>query len=105
MKSNENGLPAIRPIDYWWNTIAGTIDIVEIDGKLYALSGWNGEQYLDCWECVDRYTAHPDGRIYCICPTYRYEAEEIDLDDLIQRDLENSPEWDHALEVVRYIVK
>lgn len=26
------------------------IEIVEINGKWYALNGWNGEVYTDCWE-------------------------------------------------------
>ena len=26
------------------------IEVVEIEGKWYALYGWNGEIYMDCWE-------------------------------------------------------
>lgn len=26
------------------------IEIVEVEEKPIALSGWNGEQYLQCWE-------------------------------------------------------
>ena len=26
------------------------IEIIEINGKWYALNGWNGEVYADCWE-------------------------------------------------------
>lgn len=26
------------------------IEVVEINGKWYALNGWNGEAYTDCWE-------------------------------------------------------
>lgn len=26
------------------------IEIVEVEGRPIALSGWNGEQYLQCWE-------------------------------------------------------
>ena len=29
------------------------IDVVEIDGNLYALNGWNGEKWAHCWRCID----------------------------------------------------
>lgn len=44
------------------------IEIIEKDGKLYALHGWNGLQYLDCftvnkyhqWDkSLERYTMTP----------------------------------------------
>lgn len=28
----------------------GDIEVVEIEGRFIALDGWNGEEYLDCWE-------------------------------------------------------
>lgn len=34
----------------WWNSNSETIECVEIDGKWYALYGWNGEEYTSCWE-------------------------------------------------------
>ena len=46
------------------------IDIAEIDGVLYALDGWNGEKYCNCWKCIDRFTADPDGEEYEIAPVY-----------------------------------
>ena len=39
---------------YWWSD--DNIEIVEINGNLYALYGWNGEEYNHCWKCADRYT-------------------------------------------------
>ena len=95
-------LPAITPVDFWWND--SSIDIVKVDGSLYALNGWNGEEYTDCWECLDKFTANPDGHRYCIRPVHRYEVEGINLAELVERDLENTPEWDEALEVVQYSV-
>lgn len=35
----------------WWND--RSIEVWEIGGTQYALSGWNGERYLNCWEVVD----------------------------------------------------
>lgn len=34
----------------WWND--RDIQVVGIDGKEYALYGWNGEKYTECWEVV-----------------------------------------------------
>lgn len=33
----------------WWND--SNIKLVEINGSVYALAGWNGETYGNCWEC------------------------------------------------------
>lgn len=57
----------------WWND--NSIEIVEIDGELYALYGWNGEKWLHCWKCIDRFTADPDGKEYEVTPVYT-EADE-----------------------------
>ena len=31
----------------WWT---GDIEVVEVEGRMIALDGWNGEEYTDCWE-------------------------------------------------------
>ena len=70
----------------WLDT---NIDVVAIDGALYALDGWNGEKYGHCWKCIDRFTADVDGREYVIVPVYDWEkwSEEegafIDADGAI----------------------
>ncbi len=46
----------VRCLGYWWND--HEIEIYEVEGRLIALWGWNGEIYLDCWEVeemVDEY--------------------------------------------------
>jgi len=54
------------------------IDLVEIDGMVYALNGWNGKQYTDCWKCSGaENTEIPDER-YVITPVY----EEISISDV-----------------------
>lgn len=58
-------------IGKWQNT---DIDVAWIDGTLYALNGWNGEKYLHCWKCVDRFTADPGGAEYEIAPVYDWSA-------------------------------
>lgn len=74
------------------------IDLVNIGGKIYSLYGWNGESYVDCWLCLDRFTPAPDDRKYTIRPVYRFERDDIDISALE----ENSPEWDRAVEIVDY---
>ena len=50
----------------WWSD--KDIQLVRLpSGRLFALSGWNGESYADSWECVDRYTALDDQK-YSIRP-------------------------------------
>ena len=49
------------------------INIAFIDMALYALYGWNGEKYLHCWKCKDRFTADPDDDgEYEIAPVYNW---------------------------------
>ena len=55
----------------WWND--SSIEIVRIDGELYALNGWNGEKWMHCWKCIDRFTADPDGKEYEIAPVYDWD--------------------------------
>lgn len=38
----------VKVVGYWWS--CRDIEIVEIGGRYIALSDWNGECYLDCWE-------------------------------------------------------
>ena len=80
--------------NYWNN---GDIPMVEIDGKVYALHGWNGETWLRCWECLDKWTEASE-KVFEIRPVHRFEAEEINLEMLE----ENSPEWDYAVEIVEF---
>lgn len=78
-----------------WNN--GEIDMVEIDERLFALYGWNGETWLRCWECLDKWTATSE-KTFEIRPIHRFEVEEIGLETLE----ENSPEWDYAVEIVDF---
>ena len=56
---------------FWLNT---DIEIVNIDGELYALNGWNGEKYLHCWQCADKWNADPSGKEYEIAPVYDWNS-------------------------------
>ena len=68
----------------WWSD--SSIEIVEIEGDLYALNGWNGEKYLHCWKCIDRFTADPDNKEYEVVPVYEllpYSEDEDFVPEII----------------------
>ena len=65
-------------IGTWWSD--SNIELVKIDGKIYALDGWNGEKYLHCGECIDRFTAADDNIEYEIRPIYDSSDEIIDFE-------------------------
>lgn len=95
---NNNFLPEVEPRFYWFSS-SYDIPVYEIEGKLYAMSGWNGEVYTACWECLDSFT-DVDNKKYSFKPIYRYEAEGIEIDELD----EDSDEFGEALQVVRFDV-
>lgn len=64
-------------IGTWWSD--DSIEIVKINDKMYALYGWNGERYLHCWECIDRFTV-VDDKEYEIRPIYDSSDEIIDFE-------------------------
>ena len=66
-----------------WNN--NSIVIIEQNGRKYALNGYNGEEYLDCWEVADNKGFDKIGdKVYCIKPIYakveENEAEEYEFD-------------------------
>lgn len=79
----------------WWNDDG--IEIVEISGNLYALSGWNGEIYANSWRCIDRYTEAGEPEV-AIRPVHRFEEEGKDISSIE----ENSEEWYRMVEIVDY---
>ena len=84
------------------------IDVVDVDGTVVALAGWQGEIYGNCWEILDA-RIHENmyygteiygtpGRRCTARPVYRFQVEDIDLDTVE----ENSDEWYRACEIVDY---
>ena len=66
------------------------IEIIDINGTLYALNGWNGEKWLHCWKCIDRFTADPSSEEYEIAPIY-------DMSAWSEEDEEFQDESGHAI--------
>lgn len=58
----------------WWND--KSIDLVEVDGKVYALYGWNGEEWTQCWECLGDDFMEASEERYVIRPIYEEVDEE-----------------------------
>ena len=80
----------------WWAD--KSIEIVEINGSKYALHGWNGLAFTDCWECIDEFESVCGS--YTLTPVYRFMQENIDVGSIE----ENSREWEYATEIVDYNV-
>lgn len=59
----------------WWND--RSIELIEKNGKVYALHGWNGEKYAACWECKGKYLTEASKEKYTITPIYDDQLEEI----------------------------
>lgn len=67
----------------WWNDIR--IDLITKDGKIYALSGWDGESYTDSWQVVDHVKAVGNYDIRPICQQIGEDQFEI-VDFEIEED-------------------
>ena len=59
-----------------WNN--DEISIAEVDGDLYALYGWNGEAFTNCWKVkdVDGLDKVDEETSYTIKPIYRQTGKE-----------------------------
>ncbi|MFS0643732.1 hypothetical protein [Siminovitchia sp. 179-K 8D1 HS] len=65
---------SFEKVGTWWAN--REIELIKIDGKVYALDGWNGEKYLDCWECIgDEYMEV--GEQYIITPIIEVFDDEF----------------------------
>lgn len=64
-----------KEVGYWWND--KEIELVEIDDTVYALNGWDGEQYNHCWICSGENNMDASEEEYTIRPEYI----EIDEDE------------------------
>ena len=60
----------------WWSD--KETELVKIDGKIYALYGWNGEHYNSCWEVAENLIDVIDEKQeYTIAPIH----EEVEEDE------------------------
>lgn len=64
-----------KTVGRWWND--KSIELVEIDGEVYALYGWNGEEFTKSWKCTGDYYMDASKEEYTVKPIY----EEVDEDE------------------------
>lgn len=57
-----------------WNN--NNIEVVKIDNCWYALDGWNGEKFTDCWETDENTISIDNDTIYEAIPLYSYVDNE-----------------------------
>lgn len=57
-----------KKVGLWWDN--SSVELVEIEGKVYALHGWDGEKWGDCWECVGDDQMEKSKERYVIRPFY-----------------------------------
>lgn len=67
-------------VAWWWNN--PEIEIYEIEGKNIALYGWNGEEYMDCWEVKEiigdeGFDVKSDG--YIVRPVYESKGDDSEI--------------------------
>lgn len=65
----------MKHIGYWWAS-SNDIEMVEIEGAVYALHGWNGEQYNDCWRCEGEFYMDASKERYILRPVYKWIDED-----------------------------
>ena len=63
------------------------IEVVEIDGRWFALYGWNGEAYYNCWETDENTIAIDSDNKYEIKPIYQGIGEPDEDGDYDQYDI------------------
>ncbi len=62
-----------KSVGTWWND--RDIELVEINGTVYALNGWNGETYLNCWICSGEFNMDASEQEYEISPVYSNDED------------------------------
>lgn len=85
----ENTEKNFQIVGKWWNS--DSVDLIEVDGSVYAAYGWNGMMFMDCWQVdpADHMEVISDER-FIMTPEY----EEIEDED-----------GDIELEIVSYDVR
>ena len=64
-------------VGMWWNS--NDIKMYRIGTEVFALNGWNGEKYTECWKCTGENNMDASKEVYEITPTY----EEYDEDYIL----------------------
>lgn len=65
------------------------IEVVEIKGEWFALSGWNGEVFTDCWQTDENTFYTGIQEVFTIRPVYQGVGEPDEDGDFKQYDIVN----------------
>lgn len=87
----------MRQVGKWKNT---SVPLVEINGTVYVLNGWDGKVFTHCWIYNEEATIEEAKKLYIVKPVYRYQSEGIDIANL-SRDYSKKGK---AFDVIDYIV-
>lgn len=68
----------MKIIGKWWAN--KNIDLLEYEGKVYALNGWNGHEYGNCWMCEGEYNLEAGEESYTITPEIGEYLEDEEND-------------------------
>lgn len=70
----------MRRLGTWWNN--DDIEVYQIEGRPIALYGWNGEEYLDCFEVAEeiggRWFKLLQGGL-SVCPIYEQRGDDFEI--------------------------
>lgn len=69
-----NEMKNFKTVGRWWNS--NDIEMIDLEGKVYALHGWNGEAYKKSWECLGEYHMDASEETYTITPVTEEVAED-----------------------------
>lgn len=76
----------MKKVGSWWND--SSIDLVKLsDGNTYALSGWNGEYFGECWRVSGEQQRASSAESYTLRPIYSDVMNENDGYDIIDYDV------------------
>ena len=58
-----------KTVGTWWND--KNVELVELNGRVFALNGWNGEEFTECWECFGEHHMDSGAEHYTLRPVLR----------------------------------
>lgn len=68
-----------KTVGRWWAN--KEIELIEIEGNIYALDRWNGEEYINCWKCEGEDHMEASEEKYIIRPIYKEIEGEYEIVD------------------------
>ena len=99
--------PVFKKVGYWKND-KNEPEIVALDGRFFALNGYESDKYVHCWECQSPSRRKGESE-YTLKPVYRYAstAGQIEMESMLDM-LDNDEKWnrmyDRMHEIISYEV-